>query len=161
MPRLKSCFHLSDATRIRNDEAMAESSYQLGVFLHLAQASLRRRRPLVRDRMLLLAGATAANLQLNKLAHYCRQEILRHNPRHLVGRWPTFAEALIDQEFLTFIVSLRRRYPVERAERLLDTLGIEIANERDTYYSDAEYAAAILSINADLVTEDEDRGQAG
>lgn len=140
---------------------MADLSHQLGVFLHLAQASMRRHRPLVRDRMLLLAGATAANLRMNKLASYCRQEILRNNPRHLVGRWHTIADALLDDEFLTFIVSLRRRYPVERAERLLDSLGIEIAKERETYYSNAEYAAAILSIDPASVTEDEFGDRAG
>ena len=104
--------------------------------------------------MLLLAGATAANLQLSKLARYCRQEILHHNPRHLVGKWPTIEEALLDDEFLTFLNSVRRKYPVERAEKLLDHLGIDIANERDTYYSDAEYAAAILSIDEADVRED-------
>ena len=79
---------------------MSDLSYQLGVYLHLAQASQRRRRPLVRDRMLLLAGVTAANLQLDPVDAYCRRMILEHNPRHFLQRWPSFAEALVDDEFL-------------------------------------------------------------
>ena len=45
-----------------------------------------------------LAGATAANMQIGSLADYCRTEILRHNPRHIVGRWPSLGEALVDDE---------------------------------------------------------------
>ena len=97
--------------------------------------------------MLLLASASAANLQLVKLAHYCRNEILKHNPRHLIGRWPSVAEALLDDEFLALLKRVRRKYPVERAETLLSSLGIETENERDAYYHDSEYAAAILGID--------------
>lgn len=133
---------------------MADSSYQLGVFLHLAQASLRRRRPLVRDRMLLLAAVVATNMQMPKLAWYCRHEILKHNPRHLIGRWASVGEALIDDEFAGLLRNVRRRYPVERAERLLESLGIEIANERATYFSDAEYAAGILGLDSSAFQEE-------
>ena len=128
---------------------MAELSHQLGVYLHLAQASLRRRRPLVRDRMLLLAGVTAANMQLPALAAYCRHEILRHNPQHLVRRWATLPEALVDEDFLSLLRQLRRKYPLEKTERLLDALGVDMAREREAYYSDLEYAAAILGIAPD------------
>ena len=134
---------------------MFDTSYQLGIFLHLAQASLRRRRPLVRGRMLLLASVVATNMQMPKLAQYCRDEILQHNPRHLIGHWPSVAEALLDDQFTALLKNVRRKYPVERAERLLESLGIEIANERDTYYSDAEYAAAILGIDAGDLLEGE------
>jgi hypothetical protein len=106
--------------------------------------------------MLLLAGVVAANMQLSKLAAYCRSEILQNNPRHLVGRWPSVAEALLDDEFLTLLKHVRRKYPVERAERLLESLGIEIGNERDTYYRDEEYAAAILGLDLNALLEDDD-----
>jgi hypothetical protein len=126
---------------------MGDLSYQLGLYLHLAQASLRRGRPLVRDRMLVLAGVAAANMRLEPVAAYCRQTILRHNPQHLIGRWTSLAEALIDEEFLAFLKQVRRKYPPEKAERMLDSLGLEMACERAAYYSDLEYAAAILGIS--------------
>jgi hypothetical protein len=125
---------------------MGDLSYQLGVYLHLAQASRRRRRPLVRDRMLLLAGVVAANMRLDPVAAYCRQTILQHNPQHLVGRWTSLTEALADEEFLAFLKQVRRKYPPEKAERMLASLGLEMARERDAYYSDLEYAAAILGV---------------
>ena len=118
--------------------------HQLGVYLHLAQASKRGRRLLMRDRMLVLGGSLAAELGLHSLAAYCRDEILRHNPKHLIRRWATVALALDDDDFLVFLKQVRRRYPSERVERMLDSMGLDMARERETYYTDAEYAAAIL-----------------
>lgn len=124
-------------------------SHPLGVYLHLAQASLRGQRPLMRDRMLVLAGVIATEIGLTSIAAYCRDEILRHNPRHIVRRWPSVAIALADEDFLAFLKQIRRRYPTERAERMLDALGFVMGQERETYYSDAEYAAAILGTTPD------------
>ena len=50
--------------------------------------------PLMRSRMLVLAGSLAAELELPSVAAYCRDQILRQNPRHLVRRWPTLGVAL-------------------------------------------------------------------
>lgn len=130
-------------------------SHQLGVFLHLAQASLRRRRPLVRDRLLVISSVLAANAQMEKLACYCREQILEHNPRHLIGKWPSVGEALLDDEFRSLLQRIRSEYPIERAERLLESLGIEIGNERETYYSVHEWAAAILNVSSETFAEDD------
>ena len=135
-----------------------DQSRQLGMYLHLAQASLRRRRPLVRDRLLVLCSVLAANNRMEKLAAYCRAEILRHNPRHLIGKWPTVGEALLDDEFLALLHRVRTEYPMERAEQLLDSLGIEIGNERETYYSVREWAAAILNMSSESFVDDEATG---
>ena len=125
-------------------ELMSDPGYLLSVYLHLAGASLRRRRPHVRDRLLLLAGSIALQMSLRPIAEYCRQLVLGHNPNHLIGRWLSFHEAANDEEFQCFLKQLQRRYPQEKAERLLQTLGIELGNERETYFSDFEYAAALL-----------------
>jgi hypothetical protein len=53
-------------------------------------------------------------------------------------------EALEDPDFLSILKSIQRRYPQEKAERLLASLGIERGRERDAYYDDEEYAAALL-----------------
>jgi hypothetical protein len=125
----------------------------LGVYLHLATASQRRRRLHVRDRLLVLAGALAAKLNLARVAAYCRHLVLEHNPQHLVRRWPTMADALEDADFLHFLRHLQRRYPPEKAERLLDSLGIERGSERAAYYTDEEYAAALLGTSPKALSE--------
>ncbi|MCU0875699.1 MAG: hypothetical protein MUE50_25485 [Pirellulaceae bacterium] len=49
-----------------------------------------------------------------------------------------------DPDFLSILRTIQRRYPQEKAERLLASLGIERGLERETYFDDEEYAAALL-----------------
>lgn len=118
----------------------------LALYLHLATASEKRRRPHVRDRLLVIAASIAARCDMPRIAQYCRSKILEHNPHHLIGRWDTVEAALEDSDFLHLLRSVQRRYPQERAERLLETLGIERGAERQAYYSDEEFAASLLGI---------------
>jgi hypothetical protein len=124
---------------------MTTPAEQLGLYLHLARAAEMRRQPLVRDRLLLLAGVIAAQVPgLAPIAACCREKILAHNPGHLLDRWPTLAEGLVHEELATLVAQLARRYEPEQAEQLCAQLGIERGAERSAYYSDGEYAAALL-----------------
>lgn len=126
---------------------MPDAVESLAMYLHLARASERRKRPHVRDRLLLLGAAHATKAGLPRIAAYCRRRVLEHNPQHLVQRWPTMADALRSSEFQFFLAHLEKRFSHEHAERLLQSLAIERGRERDVYYSDEEYAAAILGIS--------------
>ena len=132
---------------------MSSSVEQLGIYLHLARASDQRRRPLVRDRLLILAGAIAADIELDAVAACCRHPVLLHHPHHLLRQWPTLTAALNTEDFRCHLSQLFRRYPQEKAEQMLESLGIQLANERDTYFSDFEYAAAILGTTPDALDE--------
>jgi hypothetical protein len=134
-------------------ELMSKPIDILGLYLHLAIASQRRQRPHVRDRLLVIAAMIAARMELRRISAYCRHKILLHNPRHLIGRWPQVEDAIEDPDFQHLLKSLQRRYPQEKAERLLATLGIERGRERDAYYSDEEYAAALLGCTPDQLQE--------
>ena len=123
---------------------MSGPVHLLGTFLHLARASEQRQRPLVRDKLLVLSGVLAARMELPRIAAFCRLQVLQHNTQHLVRRWDSLEEALEDDEFLHFLRHLQRHYPQEKAERMLASLGVEMAREREAYYSDDEYAAALL-----------------
>ena len=124
---------------------MADSIEHLGLYLHLARAAELRRQPLVRDRLLLLAGALAAgNPELGPIAECCRERILRNNPGHMVARWPTLAEGLAQADLTGLVAQISRRYGPEQSEQLLAQLGIERGAERSAYFSDGEYAAALL-----------------
>lgn len=125
----------------------------LGIYLHLARASQRRRRLHVRDRLFVIAGVNAVRIGLDRIAAYCRQQVLEHNPQHLIRRWATISEALEESDFLHFLKQLQRRYPQERAERMIDSLGIEMGRERDAYFSDEEYAAALLDLTPDRLDQ--------
>ena len=134
------------------------ASHLLGLYLHLARASLRRNQPLLRDKFLVLSGVIAARMHLPAVADYCRAEVLRHNPGHMVRRWSTLAEAIEDSDFLHFLKQLQRRFPQEKAERMLAEFGIEMARERDAYFNDVEYAASLLGIDPSKLCGDPSDG---
>jgi hypothetical protein len=123
----------------------------LGVYLHLARASELRRRPHVRDRLFVLAAVIASDAGLPRVAAYCRHRVLQHNPHHMIRRWPNLAEALEDPDFIYFLRHLQRRFPPEKAERMLEKLNIEMGRERDAYYTDEEYAASLLGTTPDAL----------
>lgn len=123
---------------------MREPAELLGMYLHLAWASERRLRPHATDRLLVLAGALAVELQLPEISAKCRSRILNHNPQHLVKRWSTLKEAWESEDFMAILKQLRRRYPPEKVERMLHELEIVMGNERQAYYSDDEYATVLL-----------------
>jgi hypothetical protein len=123
---------------------MPEPDRMLGMFLHLSRASRVRQQPMVRDKLLVLAGVQAQEMGLLQISALCRHKILAHNPQHLLGQWPTIASALADEPFQSYLKQLRRRYSPEKTEHILHSLGIELGRERDAYFSDLEYAAALL-----------------
>lgn len=134
-------------------EVMSQAIDILALYLHLARASELRRRPHVHDRLLVLAGVVAARMPLPRIAAYCRHKVLEHNPRHAVGHWPRLVEALDDPDFQPLLRTLQRRYPLEKAESLLANLGIERGRERDAYYTDEEYAAALLGVRLEILDQ--------
>jgi hypothetical protein len=130
---------------------MAETGELLGIYLHLARASEIRKRPLVRDKLLVLSGVLAAERGMAPLAAYCRQRVLASNQNHLVGRFPTLAAALDDERFRHYLARLRTHYSRERAEYMLSSLGIDLARERAAYFNDYEYAAALLGTTPEAI----------
>jgi hypothetical protein len=124
---------------------MTSTDRILGMYLHLARASQLRRQPMVHDRMLVLAGVTAAEMGLSDISAECRERVLLHNHQHLLRDWPTMDAALADARFQSYVKQLRRRYSPEKAEHLLQSLGVEWVNERAAYYTDQEYATALLA----------------
>jgi hypothetical protein len=123
---------------------MPETDRTLAMYLHLARASQMRQQPMVRDKLLVLAGVQAQEMGLESVADDCRQMILAHNGRHLVRQWPDFEGALSDERFQMYLKQLKRRYSPEKIEHMLASLGIEMGSERATYFTDLEYATALL-----------------
>ena len=137
---------------------MSASNSPLALYLHLALASERKLQMLDRDKLLVLASVYASAGKLHPIAELCRHKVLEHNPHHLIGHWPSVAGALEDEDFHPFLKQLDRRFPREKAELMLEELGIDLANERETYLNDYEYAASLLGTTPDELNErfDED-----
>jgi hypothetical protein len=124
---------------------MAPPVELLGTYLQLVRGAERRKQPLVRDRVLVLAAVLAAQMEgLKPIAECCRERILAHNRGHMLSRWPTVAEARRHEDFQSLVNQLAGRYGTERVEQLVAQLGLDGADSRAAYASDGEYAAALL-----------------
>ena len=132
---------------------MADADRLLGMYLHLARASHMRQQPMVRAKLLVLAGVQAEEMGLAQISALCRHKILMHNRRHLVRRWPTLETALTDEHFQTYLKQLKRRYSREKIEHMMHALGIEMGQEREAYFNDLEYAAALLDTRPDEIAD--------
>jgi hypothetical protein len=119
--------------------------------LHLARASQLRQQPMVRVKLLVLAGVQAEAMGLAEISALCRHKVLAQNGRHLVRRWPTIGAALDAEGFQSYLKQLRRRYSQEKVEHMLQTLGIVMGEERQAYFSDSEYAAALLDTRIEAI----------
>lgn len=110
-----------------------------------------RMQPMVRDKLLVLAGVQAESMGLAPISALCRQEVLAHNAQHMLRDWPTLETALADERFRTYLKQLERRYSKEKSEHMLASLGIELGRERELYASDFEYAAALLGTDPESI----------
>jgi hypothetical protein len=115
------------------------------MYLELARAARFRNRPWDRDKLLLLAGASAEERGRHAIASLCRRTILEHNHGHLIGHYAKFTDALDDERFRTHLSQLRRRYTKERCEHMLTLLRIDVRQRRSRFADLDDYAAATLS----------------
>ncbi len=108
---------------------------------------------MVRAKLLVLAGVQAQSMGLDAISALCRHQILAQNPRHLVRKWPTIGDALATEAFKAHLKQLRRRYSPEKVEHMVHSLGIEMGQERAAYFTDMEYAAALLNTRVDAIPD--------
>jgi hypothetical protein len=130
----------------------------LGMYLQLARAASLRGQNGIRDKLLVLAGVRAVEMDLVDVADRCRQRILDHNPQHLVRRWPSLGEALHDEEFLVYLKQQMRRYSPERAEHLLTQLGIEPYNPSEFSAGDDDFARLLEELDETDIDDDSNVG---
>ena len=117
-------------------EIMSNPDLAMIWYLELAKLSQARRQFAGSDRFLILAGAAACRSGLLEVAEICRERVLRHNPRHLLSRWPTFPDALRSEDFATFQHQLERFCSLEKAESLLSGLGVIITLDETVFAKD-------------------------
>ena len=132
---------------------MVEIVKELVLYLRLAQAFKQKLKMPDRDRALVLAGTCAAILDMKSIDDFCRKIILQNNHGHMIKRWSSFAEAIRMEDFGIFLKQLRRRFPVERAETFLLQMNYECDVVREDYECDEAYAAAVMGIDYDWLTE--------
>jgi hypothetical protein len=98
---------------------MPAPSALLDLYLNLAKVSEEQHRPQHRERFLALAASAANDAGDPVAAEACRSMIVDANPMHTFRRFNSAEEALGAVEVAEYIISLRRLYPFEKAEFLL------------------------------------------
>lgn len=101
-------------------------------YLQLADVAHLKRQTLGRGRFLVLGGASALRAGWPEVAERCRAAILADAPKHLLGRYPSFADAMRDADFKPFLVRTEKFCPFEQAESLLDGLGLTAEDARQS-----------------------------
>jgi hypothetical protein len=94
-------------------------------YLRLADVSQQKHQLIGRDKLLVLASAAACRAGWIDVGERCRQLVIEHNPAHLIGTFPTAADALRSADFTPLVNQLERMCGYERAEFLVSELGLE------------------------------------
>jgi hypothetical protein len=92
------------------------------IYRALADEAERRGLALLRDRFLVLAADAALTAGRAQAAEQLRTRLLRHNPGHLVGTFPSFARAMESALVRNFVAALRRKCNPAKAEQMLRPL---------------------------------------
>jgi len=114
-------------------------------YVRLGNVSERKKQLLGRDKFLVLAAAAACRAGWLDVAERCRQLILEHNPSHLVGNFPTVADALRSGDFPPFLKQLERQCSYERAEFLASDLELPATASEQAEQTPGQIALALLS----------------
>jgi hypothetical protein len=112
-------------------------------YVRLADVSQRKRQLIGRDKLLVLAAAAACRAGWIDVGERCRQLVLEHNPAHLIGTYPTAADAVRSSDFTPLLNQLERMCGYERAEFLVSELGLE-TNPEDVDRDAGQIALSLL-----------------
>jgi hypothetical protein len=113
-------------------------------YVRLADVSQRKQQLIGRDKLLVLAAAAACRAGWIDVGQRCRELVLDHNPAHLIGTYPTAADAVRSSDFTPLLNRLERMCGYERAEFLVSELGLEAQSE-DGARDAGQIALSLLS----------------
>ncbi len=93
------------------------------MFAQLASVAAEKKQMIGRNRFLLLTGIAATRAGYAEVAARCHDLITISSPQHIVGHSASFAEALRDADFQTFMHQAEKFCSIEKAEYLLSEMG--------------------------------------
>ncbi len=90
------------------------------IYKDLADWHERQNQPKLRDQFLVLAADAAHGAGRDNEAERLRAHLLRLNPHHMLRPFGSFAEALCSPDVQSYVNELRRTYPPQAAQQMLD-----------------------------------------
>ena len=123
--------------------------YQDHLLIYLRLARLRKNQLKIsdHDRLMVLSAEAACELGKRPLAEYCRSQVIKNNPGHMIGRYDTVNEALADADFQYFLSQIRRRNTIEYAETALEKSQIDVRQELAGAESLEVYLQQLLGVD--------------
>jgi len=106
-----------------------------------------------RDRALVIAGTCAALMQMKSIEAFCRAMILQNNRGHMIGKWPSFSEAIEDGDYQTLLRQVRKKMSEERAHEMLEEMEYECQVRKEQCRTNEEFAAAVLGVDVEWIRE--------
>src|SRR5438270_3269499 len=97
---------------MRNPETM------LRVYEELADRFVAQNEPRFRDHCLVLAADAALAADRPQDAERVRQQLLQHNPHHLLRPFASMSEAMQAPDVQEYVADLRRQWPPEFVQKL-------------------------------------------
>src|SRR3954468_6817059 len=99
---------------------MSSSDHNRRIYEELANQYSRDGLVKLRDWFLVLAADAAQTAGRPDEDERLRQRLLHHNPHHLLRPFGSFAEALRSPDVLGYVKELRRTYPPQTSQDLLE-----------------------------------------
>ena len=106
-----------------------------------------------RDQALVMAGVCAAMLKIDRIAHFCRSLILQNNHGHMLKRYESFGDAIVDDDFVTYLRKLREKLDAEKARELLTKYDYTDSVRKSDYTDNESYAAAVMDVELKWLRE--------
>ncbi len=113
-------------------------------YLKLAELSGRKKQLIGRDKLLVLAGASACRAGCLTVADQCRELIVQQHPRHQLAKFATFADALRSDDFPSLVTRLEKLCSAEQAEFLAREWGLWTDAAADWYATEIDAEAKRL-----------------
>ena len=132
---------------------MSDPFEELIIYLRVAQAFKNRLQMSNRDRALVLAGTCACLLQIDSVAGFCRELILKNNHGHMLRKYASFKEATEDPDFGVFLKQVRRKLMPEHAESQLVSLDYHCDVRPTDYETKKEFAAAVMGVDPEWLDD--------
>jgi hypothetical protein len=116
---------LTSADRLQQSsykDIMANAEKAIRVYQELARGYNTQGQDQVRDRFLVLAADAALGGGRPDQAEQIREQLLDLNPHHLLKPFTTLSQALQSVDVQNYVEGLRRTYPLENAEQMLQQM---------------------------------------
>ena len=125
---------------------MPDPEHAMLAYAQLADLSRRKQQQPGQEKFLILTAIAALRAGWPEVADRSREAVLHHNPQHILGQYESMAGALRDPDFTPFLRRMERFCPYEKAETLLEGLGLSATPVLEEEDSPGTFALRLVTV---------------